>query len=197
MNNSFKAARIISNIFIPPTNHIVASAFIIFYGDDNPNWFVLLCVVILFGAVIPLTMFFCLRRRGKIVDSDATVKEERTVPYFISIFIYAVGTFFLYKLGASKLLIAFWICYSVTSAAILPINCFWKISAHSMGIAGPIASLYFLFGKLSFLALPLAFLVMWSRLRLKVHDFMQVATGFLFGYFLTFYQIKLILNLWK
>lgn len=193
-----KFARIISTIFIPPTNHLLVSWHFIFFLVDNYNVIIKsLALTALFGAALPLGMFFYLRKKGKIVNADATIKEERTFPYFVSIFIYALGAYLLNEAGAPEVLIAFWVCYSTTALAIIPINYFWKISAHSMGIAGPIAALFFSIGEISFLFLPLAFLVMWSRLRLKVHDIWQVSAGFLFGYFFTFFQMSLILDFWK
>src|SRR3970040_169480 len=59
--------------------------------NDLTKRLILLIVAFTFGFAFHIILFLYLRKKGKLADSDASVKEERTLPYLISTLIYVFG----------------------------------------------------------------------------------------------------------
>jgi membrane-associated phospholipid phosphatase len=73
------------------------------------------------------------------------------------------------------------------------INLYWKISIHTMGIAGPTTVLIFVFGYWGALLGLLLPPVIWSRVYLKKHTAAQAITGAILGFVLTAVALSLLL----
>ena len=128
-------------------------------------------------------------------DIDALVKEERTLPYIISVILYLIGFAILTFFEVDIISRAFWFCYITNTVFITIINKRWKISAHTMGAAGPIAALTFLTGFYGLLFFPLLIAIGLSRIKLKCHTYSQVIAGALLGFISTYIQMWIfILN---
>ena len=110
-------------------------------------------------------------------DMDITDRTKRTLPLFFAICSYLIGFFVLLSMGAPALTTALMFVYSSNTLIILFINLSWKISIHTMGVAGPTVALTFLFGFSGLLFGLLIPLVMWSRVKLKKHTISQVLAG--------------------
>lgn len=188
-----KLARVTSTVFIPPSFTVFIFTYFAFSLENSPSLklFVILTALV-FGFLLHIILFLYFRRKGRLVDLDASIKEERTVPFLISIIFYAAGLFILYFLNASPVSIAFWFCYISNTLLVVIINKLWKISVHSMGASGPLAALFFAIGPPSLFIIPLVLLVGWSRVRLKCHTPAQVTAGLLFGFFSTYVQMIII-----
>ena len=117
-----------------------------------------------------MASFIYFYRKGILTDVDAKIKDERTLPYFISIIIFNVGFILLLIFKVSSISIAFWFCYISNTFLVILINKYMKISIHVMGISGPLALFTFLFGFKMFMFLPILVLVAWSRIKLKCHS---------------------------
>jgi membrane-associated phospholipid phosphatase len=198
-DTSNKFARIISTLFVPPSFTIIVYAVFTFTLETETSKKILTFLIpFIFGFVLPIAMFFILRRKGKLVDQDASVKEERTFPFLIAIIFYLIGLVIMRNFNLNIISIAFWFCYISNTIITIFINKYWKISAHSMGASGPIAVLIFVFGWIGFLMLPIILLVGWSRVKLKCHSFAQVMAGiilaFISVYFQMYYITKYIIN---
>ena len=190
-----KVARIISTIFVPPSFTIIV--FILFafsLETESLKITITILVAFIFGFTAQIILFLFFRKRGKIIDLDASIKEERTTPFFISIVFNLIGLIILIFFGVNIISIAFWFCYISNTLVTIFINKYWKISAHAMGAAGPLAAVTYTFGPALLACLLLVILVGWSRIQLKVHNFAQVTAGILFAYFSTYLQIYLIVN---
>jgi hypothetical protein len=137
-------------------------------------------------------LFLVLRKKGKLIDQDASIKEERTIPFLIAIIFYLIGLWIMIKFGLNIISIAFWFCYISNTIITIFINKFWKISAHAMGAAGAFAAVVFTFGWIGFILLPIVLLVGWSRIELKCHTMSQVIVGSLFAFFSVYLQMFLI-----
>jgi hypothetical protein len=137
-------------------------------------------------------LFLVLRKKGKLIDQDASIKEERTIPFLIAIIFYLIGLWIMIKFGLNIISIAFWFCYISNTIITIFINKFWKISAHAMGAAGAFAAVVFTFGWIGFILLPIVLLVGWSRIELKCHTMSQVIVGSLFAFFSVYLQMYLI-----
>jgi membrane-associated phospholipid phosphatase len=129
------------------------------------------------------------RKKGMIADIDVSVKEERTLPFIISIIFYLIGFVILSVYDADIISRAFWFCYITNTIFITLINKKWKISAHTMGAAGPIAALTFITGFYGLLFLPLLAAIGLSRIKLKCHTQSQVIAGALLGFFSVYIQM--------
>ncbi len=137
-------------------------------------------------------------KKGKIVNQDAEVKEERNTPYLLGVAIQIIGLIFLIIFNLSSYSISLWLCYIVNTFLIYLINRFWKISAHTTGASVSVAFFLFFFGwKLFLIFLLITVIVGSSRIILKVHNVKQVLAGGTFGFVSTYLQIYFYLNLFK
>ena len=190
-----KLARVISTIFVPPSfTIIVFTLFAFILETESLKITITILVAFIFGFTAQIILFIFFRKKGKIVDLDASVKEERTTPFFISVGFYLVGLILLIIFKVNIISIAFWFCYISNTLVTIFINKYWKISAHAMGASGPLAAVAYAFGLVSLIFLLLVLFIGWSRIQLKVHNFTQVAAGILFAFFSTYLQIYLIVK---
>jgi membrane-associated phospholipid phosphatase len=195
MNKTDRLARIISTLFVPPSfTIIVFTLFAFFLESDSLKRVITIMVAFLFGFTAQIILFLLFRRKGKIIDLDASVKEERTTPFLISVGFYLAGLVILIIFRVHIISIAFWFCYISNTLVTILINKHWKISAHAMGAAGPLAAVTYVFGPIGLLFSLIVFLVGWSRIQLKVHNFAQVSAGILLAFTSTFLQIFVIVN---
>ena len=194
-DNKDKFARIISTLFVPPSFTIIVFTIFAFVLETDPlKRTITILVAFLFGFTAQIILFVVFRRRGKIVDLDASVKEERTTPFIISVGFYVIGLVILIIFKVNIISIAFWFCYISNTIVTILINRHWKISAHAMGAAGPLAAVTYVFGPTAFIFALLVFFVGWSRIQLKVHNVNQVITGILFAFISTILQIYFIVK---
>ena len=193
--NKDKLARIISTVFVPPSFTIIIFTLFAFHLETEPTQrYITIFVALIFGLISPIVLFLYYRKKGKIVDLDASVKEERTIPMSISVIFFIIGLLLLITFKVNIVSIAFWFCYISNTLITIIINKKWKISAHTMGAAGPLASVTFLFGQISLLFFVIVILVGWSRIQLKCHSFSQVMAGGIFAFISTYIQIYLIVS---
>lgn len=191
--SSHKLARFISTLFVPPSFTIIIFTIFAFTLESEPSkQFVTILTSLGFGFIAPIVLFLVLRKKGKLIDQDASIKEERTIPFLIAIIFYLIGLWIMIKFGLNIISIAFWFCYISNTIITIFINKFWKISAHAMGAAGAFAAVVFTFGWIGFILLPIVLLVGWSRIELKCHTMSQVIVGSLFAFFSVYLQMYLI-----
>jgi membrane-associated phospholipid phosphatase len=195
MNKTDKLARIISTICVPPSFTIIVFTLFAFTLEaESLKKIITILVSFLFGFIAPIILFIVFRKRNKIVDLDASIKEERTIPFLISVGFYLVGLFLLIIFNVNIISIAFWFCYISNTLVTILINKHWKISAHAMGAAGPLAAVTYTFGPIALIFSVIVLLVGWSRIQLKVHTLAQVVSGVLLAFISTYLQIYLIVR---
>lgn len=185
-----RVARVVSTLFIPPFLFffivLLASQNLLYGREFTISW----VTALLFGTLAPIVYFIVMVRRGKIVNQDAERKEERTVPYLVGAALLILGVLCLSWFGIGGGVLLVWYAYIGNSLLITVINRFWKISAHAMGAAAPIAlALHFGIPVIFFYFVLAA--VCWSRLQLKVHTPLQVLFGALAGFFSVALQLLL------
>ncbi|MFH1196940.1 MAG: phosphatase PAP2 family protein [bacterium] len=127
-----------------------------------------------------------------IINEDATIKEERTTPYILGIGFSISGLILSFIFKLNPVTTSLWFCYISNVAILIVINRYWKISAHAIGVSGPVGVLCFVFGWIGLIGLALMVLVGWARLKLKVHTPAQVICGSIFGFGLTYLQLVLL-----
>jgi membrane-associated phospholipid phosphatase len=183
-----KAAELVSNLTHAPLLSIPAFLSINYYFLNFKEFLLISFTSILFSALLPI-MTMVIWSKKKNVDLDMPAKENRNIPLIIVIFIYFIGFLVLMALNAPLFTSALMFCYFSNTLIVYYINKYWKISVHSMGVAGPTTALIFAFGPVgSILGLILP-LVMWSRVYLKKHTMTQVIAGAVLGFLLTTTQL--------
>jgi len=190
-----KFARLISTLFVPPSFTIIVYAIFAFtFEIDSAKKMSTFFIPFVFGFIAPIVLFLILRKKGKLVDQDASIKEERTFPFIIAIGFYLIGLILMIKYGLNIISIAFWFCYISNTIITIFINKYWKISAHAMGAAGPFAAVVFTFGWIGLILLPIVLLVGWARIELKCHTRSQVIAGILLAFTSVYLQMFLIVK---
>ena len=196
MNNSLvlKLAKIISYLLVPPVMNFFIFILFAYHFENYPNNLITILISLIFGLLIPIFTFIQFRRKGKIVNDDATIKEERTVPYIYAIFFSTIGLTIssLFQLDIRILIL--WLIYLISSILIININRFWKISAHALGVGMPLGGILVIGDSiLTVIGIILMILVFFARMTLKVHTFAQVIAGAFLGisisYLLLIYSI--------
>jgi membrane-associated phospholipid phosphatase len=188
-------ARVISTLFVPPSFALILFTLLAFKYETNPHKILLsVLVTFAFSFSFPIILFFILRKQGKIVNSDATIKEERTLPFLVSVLFYSIGILILIKAQINIVSIAFWFCYISNTVFIIIINKYWKISAHMMGVAGPFAAVCFIYGLYALPLIIIVFMIGWARIYLKCHNIYQVLAGGLLGFLSTILQLQIIIG---
>lgn len=145
-----------------------------------------------FGLILPVIVFVILRKKGKIVNDDATIKEERTLPYIIGVVFCLVAAFITYKTGSQKPVYFMWLFYTVNSVVLIIINRYWKISAHLLGASMPFAGIFYFAANASLVFIPLLLVIGWARKKLNVHTIPQIIAGAVVGFGLTYLEFLLI-----
>jgi hypothetical protein len=192
---SNKIARIISTLFVPPSFTILIFTFFAFYLEsESLKIIATLSVAYLLGFTAPIILFFILRKKKLLADGDASVKEERTLPFSIAIIFYVIGLIILIYFQVNIISIAFWFCYISNTIITIFINRHWKISAHAMGAAGPFAALVFLLGVSALYFSIIVILIGWARIKLKCHTPAQVLAGIGLAFLSTYLQVYLIVE---
>lgn len=145
--------------------------------------FDLICVICALVIPVGVTLYFG-KKHGN-TEMDVERREDRFPPLILGTLGYAIGTTFLYWLGAPDIVWVLMLCYAVVTAAITLITFYWKISIHACGCVGPSLALCFQFGPIGavyFVLLPFA---MWSRYVKRKHTPAQLVAGAVLGAFLS------------
>jgi len=148
-------------------------------GFGSLSMFQTIIVSLMFLGIIPILPWAYMMRKG-MTDFDVTERRMRTPLYMFAALNYAILAVILYFTGAGFMFVVA-MSYFLTTALILIINLFWKVSVHTAGISGPITALVYVFG---FFLLPLYILtiiVVWIRWKLRAHTQMQLFVGALVG----------------
>ena len=185
MNNPilFKTSKIFSYLFIPPVMNLLI--FIIYSQryESFPNNYYGIGISFILGLLLPVIAIIEFRRRGIISNNDATIKEERTIPYLFAIGFSLTGITISSLLELNEKIIMLWMIYLISSILIININKYWKISAHALGASIPLGALFYIQNDLLLVVFILVYLIVcFSRLYLKVHTFLQVLAGSFVGF---------------
>lgn len=180
-------AKYISYLFIPPVMNLYIFILFSFTYEVFPNNYYGIVISIIFGLLLPLVSILEFRRRGVLSNNDATIKEERTIPYLFAIGFSLLGVSISSFIGLNEKLIMLWLIYLINSIFIMNINRFWKISAHAIGVAMPLGALV-LTQEITWIVVTIFILliVSISRIILKVHTFLQVLAGGILGFMVSF-----------
>lgn len=151
-------------------------------------------------AVAPLAVIALLMRLGKVSDMSISNPRQRTIPYVVSVICFVGAAAYLYFLHAEAWLVTFYLGAALVSAISLVITHWWKISAHTGGVGGLAAGIFWLAKNGLLMSAPLLWvclafaivgLVAWSRLYLRRHTLMQVFAGAVMAFCVVYTLISL------
>ena len=188
-----KVAQIISEVSIPPI--LAAIVFPILYFRFEPEItraIVGTLVCWISSAVFPIMYIVILEKNSRVSHRHIPIKEQRTRPYLVGTAGYSVGLVILLLLKAPFIVWGLMVCYIINTLVIVVINLYWKVSAHAMGIAGPLAAAHFALGAIVIPFYLLLIPVSWARLELSAHTPAQLLAGSILGVVLTFGQLFLL-----
>ena len=150
-------------------------------------------VCVFFGGLLPFIICY-LYAKKKNLEIDIPSRKDRIYPLLMVIPSYIIGLILLYVLGTPAVITVLMFCYFSIAILVILISLYWKISLHSMGVAGPAVFQIYIFGVPGLLFILIIPVVMWSRVYLHKHTVSQVIMGALLGFLLTALQIYIILK---
>jgi membrane-associated phospholipid phosphatase len=189
--NTKLIAKIISYQFIPPVMNVIIFILFAIKIEQSDKMLLVILSSLVFGLILPIIIIVILRMKGKLSNNDATIKEERTIPYLYAIGFSLLGTSLLYFGGASTFPITLWVAYFLNSSIIIVINKFWKISAHTLGVAIPLGASFVLSGAWIVVFGVILLIVAWARYELKVHTITQLIAGAFVGFIITYLVLQM------
>ena len=147
-------------------------------------------IMFLSTGVFPAIIIGIGIKYGGVSDGFISDRTERPIPFFLTFLCYLFGAFWLSRIGLNSFYIAPIIGAAVSILIILPINHFWKISAHLSGMGGLCGGMFtfaIIYGTTPIIALVALILLSgilgWARMELKAHTVGQVCCGWLNGFF--------------
>ncbi len=175
---SQRFARIFSAILSPP---MIALGTVIVFAFFSPigtglliPWqsFFLGLVFIVIGPILPLSILVA---RGRLTV-DVKNRRDRPLLYLAAILVYSTGALIaLFFMNHTMMVIA--IAYVGVTTAIAVVSLWWKVSAHTSGVAGPITGLIWVYGIIVIPFMLLALVVSWARWYQNLHSVKQLVGG--------------------
>lgn len=184
-------ASLISWVVSPVVVAPAAYLFIVLYGYHGEpralSWFYVLFAS---ATVAPMMLIYGLKKIGKVSDYNITFREQRFLPLLVLVGVNVIGYEFMKQMGSPRFLSGILLFNAVNTVFILLVTLQWKISIHLFSLASSIALVYLQFGTPMLWLLLFVPLLMWSRVYLKAHNFMQTLVGSMIGFFLMFAELK-------
>jgi hypothetical protein len=210
MNNSTSAdfseklAKTISVIFHPLLMPVYG-LLIIFLAPTLMNYLpfdvkkLIVLIVLVNNVLLPLSLIPFFVHNKMISSWFMNERQDRVIPLIIATILYGVSAYIIFRFPVPYFLKTFFLATVFLSLVATLINLWWKISLHSIG-SGVLFALvlvlsFKMYTPLLWYLIPAilaAGMIMSSRLQLKIHDPIQVWSGFLTG-FLGFSLIMMVL----
>lgn len=186
-------ARLVSNVLSPPVIWGVLAFPIAFRHAESQDQALLWAFTyVLMVCGIPALYIGLMVWRGKISDIHMEVRQQRILPFLVSIAGTALAWGILRLMGAPPLVPTFALVTLVLLVTMLVVTLAWQISMHSMSITCAVVATGALYGVgAALLVSPLIALVSVARLRLRRHTVAEVVAGGLVGG-----GVTLLLLLW-
>jgi hypothetical protein len=176
-------ARVISNLLSPPMVWATLVFVIALHYADNRVQGLMWALT--YGILVCLTPILYIAWRvhsGKISDLHMKERQERIIPFAVSIFCAVLAWEVLRLMNAPSILPLIAAITLVELAVMLVITFAWQISMHAMSISVAVVATGIVFGAAPALAVsPLLPIVGAARLRLERHTLAQVVAGAVVG----------------
>lgn len=192
----YRISQIGTYLFIPLLMPLLAlylalrmDPYLIFFVSPAKGHLTLL-VVCLATLIFPLVNLFLLMKAGVITDYHLVKRKERIAPAISTLVYFGLGYYLIKQAGLPTVVYSVYLGAVFSAFFAMLISLRWKISMHSIGIAGVAGAMYGLFKLHDFVNWPLLITlilisgwVMTSRVALQVHTPAQVYAGALLGFF--------------
>ena len=149
----------------------------------------LFLIILVNNVLLPVSLLPFFMHRHIISSYSINERKERNVPLIIATILYGTTSYIIFKFPIPLFLKSFIFSTAILSLIVTVINFRWKISLHSVGSGALIALVIILSVKMLtplqwyliavFIA---AGLTLSSRLKLNIHNPLQVWVGFLTGF---------------
>lgn len=170
-------AWVVSRIFDPVIEIPLLLIFVTWVALTNGLRYRFIIFLLIFDALLPAAYFFIGLATKKIADWDLTRKEDRRGLYAFTALTHFFGVIYAYFLNKTELAGVLFVLWSL-AVVFAVITYFWKISVHA-GVSGVMVALlthYYGWARFGWLLLVL-FLVIWARVVIKKHSWVQVLAG--------------------
>lgn len=176
-------ARVISNLLSPPMVWATLVFVIAFHFAENRLqglvWALTYGILV---CLMPILYIAWRVRSGKISDLHMKERQERIIPFAVSIGCAILAWIVLRMMNAPSILPLIAAITLVELAVMLLITFAWQISMHAMSISVAVVATGIVFGAAPALAVsPLLPIVGAARLRLHRHTLAQVIAGAIVG----------------
>ena len=144
----------------------------------TPNRLPAFLVTLLFLSIIPLcSLFFYIP--GKQKEQEKVFHRQRVASFVFMAASYPVGLLVLSLMHSPRIFTATAMSYTLITVGLIVFNLLihYKASGHAAGVAGPVASLFYLYGWIASPLLILLPLVAWARVNAKGHTTWQMVVG--------------------
>ena len=157
---------------------------------------VVLGMVASFTIILPKFAILLYRKMNGWTLRQASKRENRVVPYLLTITCYIACLYLMYSLAMPRFLSAIIMAGLIVLVICITINLWWKISTHMAGIGGLIGgliplSMSFEYNRTWWMCCAIIFAGMLgtSRMILRQHSLGQIIVGFFVGFFSAFFII--------
>lgn len=176
-------ARVISNLFSPPMVWGILVFFIAFhYAENRLQGLMWASTYAILVCILPILYIAWRVHSGKISDLHMKERQERIVPFIVSIACAILAWQVLRMMNAPSILPLIAAVTLVELAVMLVITFAWQISMHAMSISVAVVATGIVFGAAPALFVsPLLPIVGAARLRLQRHTLAQVVAGAIVG----------------
>ena len=148
----------------------------------------LILIILVNNVLLPVSLLPFFVHRKLVSSWIITDRKDRNVPLVIATILYLVTTYIFFRFPVPFFLKTYFIAIAFISLAATLINFFWKISLHAIG-AGILLALvlilsFRMFTPLIWFILPVILtggIILTSRLKLNLHNPLQVWVGYLTG----------------
>ncbi len=193
-------ANVLSWLFVPllmPVYGLIL-AFSLSILDVAPMGMRVIFTLIVAGicVFVPMVLILLLKKMGVIQDVGLNGRQERLIPYIITIVCFGITAWFMAVKGAPLWLSLFFAGGALATIICTIVNFWWKISAHAAGIAGVVALLIRIEKDGSaepelflwlIITLALTGLMGSARVWLGRHTVWQVLAGYVVGFCCVFF----------
>ncbi|NTU68479.1 MAG: hypothetical protein HGB02_06340 [Chlorobiaceae bacterium] len=183
---------VISPVVVAPATYLLLVQFGYAAHPRHVPWFLVLFVS---ATVAPMMLIYGLKKIGRISDYNITFREQRFLPLLVLVGVNVLGYELMKQLDAPRFLSGILFFNAVNTVFILLVTLQWKISIHLFSYTSSVALVYLQSGPAALWLLGFVPLLMWSRIHLKAHNFMQTLVGGSIGFGLMFSEFKWWLSL--
>jgi membrane-associated phospholipid phosphatase len=179
---TIRFARTFSNIVSPPV--IFAVLGLALSLDEEGLWpgFLWAAVFGFFVSLAPILFILFMMRIGRITDLHMNTRQERYLPYLVSVTTSAFVLLLIYLLDGPELLSCLTILNLIVLIILAAVNAFWLISIHTASVSAATIIFGLVFGWWAAVVFsPFLIGVCWARLYLRRHTPGQVVAGLLLG----------------